>query len=123
MDVPLSAAIAIAGVLASICGSLIILNLKSIKDCLRKLTTRTDRQDDRITKIAAAQDACKIDCERRFVDSEVFLRETGFQRRSMENLTASVSRLDGKLTVVEKLPEISANIARSVVAEMKNGGP
>jgi hypothetical protein len=64
---------------------------------------------------------CKVDCERSYVKTEVFLRETGFARRALEGLTASVNRLDGKLTVVEKLPQICGDISRNIVKEMKNG--
>lgn len=107
--------------LVSIVGALIIVNLKSIKDCLRKLTTRTDKQDERIAEIAAGQADCKIDCERRFVTAEGFLRETGFQRREMGKMADGLARIEGKLGVTEKLPEICGKIASQVVKEMKNG--
>ena len=64
---------------------------------------------------------CKIDCERTFVNTELFLRETGFTRRSMDKLTGSVNRIEGKLTVVEKLPQIVGQISREIVKEMRNG--
>lgn len=130
MDVPLSAAIAIVGMMMSIVGALIIVNLKSIKDCLRKLTGRIDKQDDRIDKcdehvkgLAERQGVCKVDCERRFVTAEGFLRETGFQRREMGKLSEGLSRIEGKLTVTEQLPAICGKIASQVVKEMRNGDP
>ena len=64
---------------------------------------------------------CKVDCERSFVNKELFLRETGFSRRTLENVTAAINKLDGKLTVVEKLPQIVGDISRSIVKEMSNG--
>jgi len=121
MDVPLSAVIAIVGMLVSIVGSLIIVNLHSIKSSVVKLCDRLDRQDSKIGLVGAEQKDCKVDCERRFVSTELFLRETGYSRRAMEQLTSSVNRLEGKMTVVEQLPEIAGNIARQVVKEMKNG--
>jgi len=119
--VPLSAVIAIATALLAVVGSLIVVNLHGIKACINKLVNRVDGQDKVISRLSDRQAACKIDCERQFVKSEVFLRETGFQRRAMEGLTASVNRVEGNLKVVEKLPEISGQIARQVVAEFKNG--
>lgn len=130
MDVPLSAVIPIVGVCLTIVGALIILNLKSIKECLRNLTGRTDKQDTKIEKLSGNVEGlsgsiadCKVDCERRFVNSELFLRETGFQRRALETQSQTLSRMEGKLTVVDKMPQIAGDIARAVVKEMKNGEP
>ncbi|MDD5720613.1 MAG: hypothetical protein PHQ53_13095, partial [Candidatus Krumholzibacteria bacterium] len=61
---------------------------------------------------------CKVDCERSFIDAEQFLRETGYQRRQLEDMQKTLASLDGKMTVAEKLPEICADITRSVVTEM-----
>lgn len=118
----------VIGGLLAIIGTLIVLNLRSIKHCLRKFDARADKQDEKIEK---AQDdvkkvrsdftACKVDCERSYVKTDLFLRETGFQRRALENLSTSVNRLDGKLSIVEKFPEIFGDIFRSVVKEMNNG--
>lgn len=99
MNVALTATLAIVGACIAVIGGLIVLYLK-------------------LTKGMAD---CKVDCDRRFVDTELFLRETGFQRRAIETLSASINRLEGKLTVVDKLPQISGEIARQVVREMKNG--
>ncbi len=99
MNIPLAPAIAIVTACIAVIAGLITLYLK-------------------LTKSMAD---CKVDCERQFVNSELFLRETGFQRRALEKLSASVNRLEGNLKVVDKLPQISGEIARQVVREMKNG--
>jgi hypothetical protein len=121
MDVPLSAVVAIVGMLVAVVGSLIVVNLRAIKSIVTGLTSRLNQQDSTIGLIATETKDCKVDCERRFVSSELFLRETGYQRRAIEVLTAAINRLDGKLTVVEQLPQIAGKIAREVVHEMKNG--
>lgn len=120
----------IVGGCISVIGAMIAFNLRSIKKCLSGLGLRIDKQDDRIEKtrdeviaLSGSMSACKIDCDRTFVNSEVFLRETGFARRTMENVTSAVNRVEGKLTVVEKLPQICGNISREIVKEMKNGAP
>lgn len=129
MNVPLSVAIVIATALLGIVGSLIILNLRAIKGCLRTFTQRVEKQEkqiekaqEKLTGIGTDFQKCKVDCERSFVSTELFLRETGFTRRSMQNLTTSVNRIEGKLTVVEQMPKIVGDISREIVKEMKNGG-
>lgn len=128
MNIPLTIVIVVVGGCLAIVGSLIVLNLRSIKGCLRNFTERMNRQDKTISNVQrdimnlqSTYTACRLDCDRTFVGGEVFLRETGFARRSLESLTASVNRLDGKLTVVEKLPQICGDISRAIVSEMKNG--
>ncbi len=120
----------IIGAAIVVVGSLIVLNLRSIKDCLRSYGKRIDKQDNQIEKaqtdvkiVQTDFSVCKVDCERSFVNKELFLRETGFTRRTLENVTAAVNRLDGKLTVVEKLPQICGDISREIVKEMRNGVP
>lgn len=126
--VPWNIVATIVGSAAALVGTLIVLNLRSIKHCVRKLGSRIDKQDENIEKtgdkvqtLQTQFAVCKDDCHRTFVDGEVFLRETGFARRTLEKVTASVNRLDGKLTVVEKLPQICGDISREIVKEMKNG--
>ncbi len=121
MDVPLTIVIVVIGPLLAFVGTLIIVNLRSIKSCITNIVTHQDRQDDVIKALTKSQAACKIDCERQFVSGELFLRETGFQRRAIEKLSASINRIEGKLVVVDKMPQIAGDIARAVVKEFKNG--
>jgi len=129
MNAPLTLAAVLVGGCLAIVGSLIVLNLRSIKSCLRSFTRRIDKQDGQIEKAKDSVNSlgkdlreCKIDCERSFVNAELFLRETGFTRRSLQTLTTSVNRIEGKLTVVEQMPKIVGDISREIVKEMKNGG-
>ena len=133
-------AVTIVGSAFSLIGVLIVLNLRSIKHCLKKLDSRIDKQDTTIEKtgldikavetttardiksIETSVATCKVDCHRTFVSGESFLRETGFARRTMETLTAAVNSLGGKLTVIEKLPQICSDISREIVKQMQNGG-
>ena len=121
MNVPLTLVAVFVGGCLAIVGSLIVLNLRSIKHCLRNQDRQVEKTQDDIKQLQTNFMSCKIDCDRTFVQSEVFLRETGFARRALESLTASINRLDGKLTVVEKLPQICGDISREIVKEMKNG--
>lgn len=131
--VPLSAVIAIVGMLVAIVGTLIVVNLHSIKGSVTDLNARIQREDESVTSLTHSQAAitieaqrnqtqCKVDCEREFVRSEVFLRETGFLRRSLDNVSAATTRIEGNLKVVELLPQICGDIARKIVHEFKENG-
>jgi len=104
-----------------IISSLILINLQSIKASIRSFSLRADRHEAELKSLQSEFLRCKVDCERAFVDSGLFLRETGWTRRSIEQLCASVNRLEGKLTITDKLPEICGEIARTIVAGMRNG--
>jgi len=121
-SVPWNIVAAVVGAALSLVGVLIVLNLRSIKNCLKKLDVRIDKHDANIKSVETDVVSCKIECSRTFVSSESFLRETGFARRSLETLTASVNNLAGKLTVVERLPQICGDISREIVRQMQNGG-
>ncbi len=127
-NVPWSFIAVVVGGCLSVVGALIVLNLSAIKKCIREQVIRNDKQDDNIkdcdtgvNQLSQRMSDCKVDCDRTFVTGEAFLRETGFTRRSLEKVTSGVDRLDGKLTVVEKLPQICGDISREIVKEMKNG--
>jgi hypothetical protein len=111
----------LVGSMLGLIGSLILVNLQSIKSSIRSFSERADKHETELKALQSEFSRCKVDCERTFVDSELFLRETGWTRRSMEQLCASVNRLEGKLTVTDKLPEICGEIARTIVAGMRNG--
>jgi len=66
--------------------------------------------------------SCKVDCQRTMVSKEDWLRSEGFAKQQRERVITSLNKLEGKLTVVERLPEISGNIAKQIVKEMRNGG-
>ena len=121
MDVPLNIVAVLVGGCLAIVGSLIVFNLRSIKQCLQKNREDVKKPQNDVRVLQTNFAGCKIDCDRTFVTSEHFLRETGFTRRTLESLTATVNRLEGKLTVVEKLPQICGDISREIVKEMKNG--
>jgi len=117
----LTIAITLVGGCLGIIGALIVLNLRSIKSCIHKSNEQISAAQADVKTVEKNFDACKLDCQRTFVSAEVFLRETGYTRRSLETLTASVNRMEGKLTVVEKLPQICGDISREIVREMRNG--
>jgi len=113
---------AIPGIVASVIGGLVLRNQKLQDERHDNLKRQVDKHDDSIKQIASDLNSKDAEVARNYVGNEAFLRETGFTRRAIEQLTMAVSRLDGKLTVSENLPQICGNIAREIAREMK-GGP
>ena len=118
---PWSIVATVVGAAGGIIGALLLLYLRSIKACIRKADDRSEKTKSDVAGLETKMSQCKTDCERSFVDKELFLRETGFTRRTLEAVSSSLNKLDGKLTVVEKLPKICGDISREIVREMKNG--
>lgn len=121
-------AIVVVSAALSMVGGLIIYFLKGLKSGqdtigkqLEKHNIRITTNKDRLADLDKNFGLCKIDCERRFVDSEVFLRETGFVRRGLDKVTTGMSRMEGKLDIQEQLPQICGQIAREIAKEMKQG--
>ena len=111
---------AIPGILAAIISGLVLRNQKLQDERYQALKNHVQRHDDDIREIGQLLRDKDSDIAIRYVNTEVFLRETGFARRTLEHLTSAVSNLDGKLTVVDKLPQICGDISRAIVREMKN---
>lgn len=129
MNVPLTVVIALAAALLSIVGGLIILNLRSIKTCVRNFAVRVDRQDSKIEttreelkKLYRDIASCKVDCDRNTVSKEDWVRSEGFTRREIKDIAGTLNRIEGKFGVVEKIPEICGGIVREVVTQLNNGG-
>jgi hypothetical protein len=113
-------------IVAAVIGGVLALLNALLLFTLARLAARLDKQDAAITAMGKKHDelsltitSCKIDCHRTFVTGEAFLRETGFMRRSLETQTASLNRMEGQFTLVEKLPAICGDISRAIVSEMK----
>lgn len=129
MNVPLTVVVVLAAALLGIVGSLIILNLRSIKTCIRNFAERVDKQDTSIEKAREElkkfyQDmaSCKVDCDRNNVSKEDWVRSEGFTRREIKDIAGTLNRIEGKFAVVEKIPEICGNIVREVVTQLNNNG-
>lgn len=102
---------------AALIGLLVLWNLRMLASRLDEYEKRLDRIEEEQKHVTKR----KEDCQQEFVSSELFLRETGFQRRAIEKLIASINSVEGNLKIIEKLPEISGEIARKIVREFKNG--
>lgn len=129
MNVPPALVSVIIGGCLAIVGSLIVFNLRSIKSCLSSFTQRIDRQDiliekagDEVKGLTTNMSACKVDCDRNTVSKEDWVRSEGYTRKEIKELASTLNRIEGKITVVEKIPEICGGIVREVVTQLNNGG-
>lgn len=108
----------IISALASVIGGLVLFNLKSIKSCIHGLINRLAKNEQDVQEVKDRMNTCKIDCERNTVSKEDWVRSEGYTRQELKSVTSLLNRLDGKLDVVSKLPEICADIAGKVVQQM-----
>ncbi len=101
----------VISILAGLVGALVLLNLNSIKSCMEKISDKVDKHDGRIETIEKTVAARKPECMANFVSREDWVRAEGYTRQELKELTSVMNRMDGKLDVVNRLPEISAEIA------------
>jgi len=107
--------ITIVGFLLSLLSGLILFKLNSI-------SRRLDRQDDRIDVLFANLADCKKDCDRNTVSKEDWVRSEGYTRQKIEQMTDAVMELNGKVKIIEQVPELVGKITREIVAHLKSGG-
>ena len=129
MNVPLTLVVVLAAALLSIVGSLIIVNLRSIKTCVRNFAVRVDRQDSKIEttreelkKLYRDIASCKVDCDRNTVSKEDWVRSEGFTRKEIKEVAGTLNRIEGKISIVEKIPDICGGIVREVVTQLNHNG-
>jgi len=115
----MSPALQIFGILlsaaAALIGALVLWNL-------RLLLKRLDGIDNRLDAVEAEQKGLidrKSNCQRDFVSSEQWIRSERYTRDKLEAVAGTLSRLEGKFLVIEKLPEICGNIAREITTQLK----
>jgi len=104
---------------ASFIGLLVLWNLRVLKHCITESNKRIDKHDDEIKRLQKSYSLCKIDCQRTNVSKEDWVREAGLTRKRLDDVADSLSRIDGKFTIVEKLPQICSNIAGEIVKQMQ----
>jgi len=118
----MSLLLTLIGSLIAIVGSLILLNLHSIKRCIGKLSNKVDSQDNSIAEIKRDFAMCKIDCDRNTVSKEDWVRSEAFTRDKLDKLVAALNRIEGQLGIVDKIPQIAGTIAREIASQMRPGG-
>ncbi|MEA3366968.1 MAG: hypothetical protein U9R68_02520 [Planctomycetota bacterium] len=116
----------VVGILATLVGGLVLLYLKDIKSFIGDISAKVERHDRRLEAVEKTVARRQAECLSNFTSKEDWVRAEGYTRRELKEMTAALNRLDGKLDVVSRLPEISAEIAartaERVLQEVKNNG-
>ena len=114
-----SIAATVISALAAIVGALVILNLRSLSACITRIKSRQDKQDGELKGLAKQMSACKQDCDRNTVSKEDWVRSEGYTRRGIDKLSQQLAAMDGKWSIVDRLPEICSRVARETAKELK----
>jgi hypothetical protein len=112
----------IVGLFATVAAIAVGVLLKSIKVDIGLFSKRLDKQDDKIVEMSEKQANCKVDCQRNTVSKEDWVRSEGYTRKEIKEVAQILNRMDGKLEIVGKLPEICGQIVREVAAQVGGGG-
>jgi len=117
--------ITIIGLLLCGIGSLVAMNYASMKKCIgglaqqiTKLDGQLDKQNGRIDECEKFSDklaACQVECSRNNVSKEDWVRSEAFTRVKLDDVAMTLSRVEGKLDIVNKLPEIAGSVAREIL--------
>jgi len=103
--------------MATVLSGLVLFNLKA-------LAKKVEKHDGDIRTLEQRMAACKIDCDRSNVSKEDWVRSEGFKGREIKELAATLSRIEGKFCIIEKLPDIIGNTVRASISlsKGKNNG-
>ena len=116
----------VISILAGLVGTLVLFNLNNIKSCMEKISNKVDKHDGRIETVERSVSDLKVDIQRNTVSKEDWVRSEGYTRKELKDVSATLSRLEGKMDVVNRLPEISAEIAartaERVIQETRRNG-
>ena len=115
-QIVLTAISIIVGAAASFVSAIMLYQLKALQSQITASGQRMTKIEDDIKKFGCQKDECRKD----FVDKVDYIRNVTRVEKLMEKLLEGFSEMNGRLTVVDKLPQISASIAREVIKEMKS---
>lgn len=101
----------------------VVLYLRSINSRVTTVEARLEAADKAVASLGVTQKQCRIERARETVTVEEHVRDKSLMREDYRRMAEVLSTLNGKLAVVERLPEISAAItkaaAESVFAAMQ----
>ncbi len=109
----------VVSALAAIVGAMVIQNLRLLSACIKEVKGRQDTQDGQMRTLSASFTACKQDCDRNTVSKEDWVRSEGYTRRGIDKLSQQLAAMDGKWSIVDRLPEICSRVARETAKELK----
>lgn len=105
----------VLGAAATLTCGVMLMYLKGIKATIDSHATRMSAFDKQLQNLSVRTAEYATD----FVVKEDWVRSEGYTRKELKDITATLSRMEGKLDVTEKLPEICGQIAREIVKQSK----
>ena len=104
----------VAGLFAMLVGGLVMLNLKTFKSLLCRLQDDQALQAKRLGSLERQMSLCQVACNDKFTSKEDWVRAEGYTRHGLEQQTAMLNRMDGKLDFVKLLPEMGAAMGKEI---------
>jgi septal ring factor EnvC (AmiA/AmiB activator) len=111
----------VVGVASGICSAAIWFSMAGLQKSLGDNKQDIKDANKEISGIKQSMTHCRKECDDSHASKEDYLREAGYTRRFQELQIAAMAKIEAKLDVMQQLPEIAGQIARSVIAEMKRG--
>jgi flagellar biosynthesis/type III secretory pathway M-ring protein FliF/YscJ len=112
----------VVGIAGGIVSAAIWFSMQSLKDLINSTAKRQTEDKQAIDKeVASIKDRmaiCRRECDDGHASKEEYLREAGYTRRFQERQIADMAEIKA---LVNKMPEMTAQIVRSIIAEMKRG--
>lgn len=101
---------------------LVFHNLKIFSERLatteKNTTDMAVKHANDLKSISDSQLACKIDCTREFVTAEAYVRSSAYDRQKIDQISDTLNRMAGNMAVIEKLPQISGEIAANITRQI-----
>jgi hypothetical protein len=100
-----------ASILATIIWTLALFIMSDFRTTLKKHGSDIEDIKDRLS-------ICRRECDDEHVSKDDYLREAGYNRRFQERQISDMAEIK---TLVKTMPELTGQIVRAVMAEMKRG--
>ena len=110
------------GIVATVIGSILALLNALILFSIHRFTDRLDKQDAKIDDIGKRFAACKVECLQVTVTKEDWVRSEALTRQKLDGVAETMAKINGKLEIVQQLPDIAGRIAREIANALKLGG-
>lgn len=112
-------ALIILGVAFTAISAMVAYYLSTIKQTMEKYGSRIDGHDEKFLQLNSKLDLCKVGCQQDMVGKVDWVRSEGYTRKLLQDQTALINQLLGKMSVVEQMPQICGQIAREIASQMK----
>jgi len=107
----LSVVLTIISAAAGIISGLVLYNLTGIREAINRHTADISGIKDRLSNFRG-------ECDDQYASKDDYIREAGYARRFQERQIADMAEIK---TLVNKMPEMTGQIVRSIMAEVRRG--